>query len=136
MATGPLLRSRDRRTASTDSGSVRPTDLTISCAAGARVPKPRGTPVAAGTRVDATRSATGVTPQRLGWAAAGSAGGPKPGRTSFIVKLDGAARRFMGKVLNARRCAHPRRCLMRCPLQRRYIPTAQTRTRVVLLEAC
>ena len=32
--------------------------------------------------------ATGVTPQWLGWAAAGSAGGPKPGRTSFIVKLD------------------------------------------------
>jgi hypothetical protein len=63
------------------------TDLTLSCAAGPACRSRNGAAVAANdVRSTESPTATAVTPSRLREAGS-SAAGPKPGRTSFIVKL-------------------------------------------------
>jgi hypothetical protein len=70
--------------------TVRPTDLTLSCAARTRVPKP----MRHATRLH-VRCAMRVACRRPSCAArAGSAGGPKPGRVSFYGELGGDSRRL------------------------------------------
>jgi hypothetical protein len=71
---------------------ARLTDLTLSCAAGPACRSRSGASVAAhdGRRTE-SRPATGVTPPRCDELGS-SAAGPKPGRTSFSVKLGGGSR--------------------------------------------
>jgi len=66
---------------------VRPTDLTLSCAARAACRSLSGAAVAANdVRRTGWRPATGVTPS-AGDEVGSSAAGPKPGRISFTPKL-------------------------------------------------
>ena len=68
---------------------VRPTDLTLSCAARAACRSLSGAAVAANdVRRTGWRPATGVTPS-AGDEVGSSAAGPKPGRISFTPKLAG-----------------------------------------------
>jgi hypothetical protein len=63
------------------------TDLTLSCVARARVPKPCGRQVAAHTAGQRRAVCNRHDAAALGFSPGGSAAGPKPGRASSSVKL-------------------------------------------------
>jgi hypothetical protein len=85
--------------------SVRLTDLTLSCAAGLACRSRSGAPVAAIKLKQ--RDATCNRCDATALAAAGSsAAGPKPGRTSFSVKLGGKPRQPSSNIAAGRPIHH------------------------------